>query len=338
MPLNYAGKEKMTRLTVKDYKRLLDLINIIYSVRDRNAMLRAVCEGLEPLVPISSGVFIGLNLDEINKPAPVNQDLHYLHHVGSTELKSYADYYVFQDPFYLLGSGCWNHARNQAKTYSDYIPLKRLKETEYARDFLSRVPMFDCMGAVLGVHGHTVGVLGLHRQARDSNFNARDKEVVNRLLPHLARALLDGHHAQPTMGVILLDEKGCPVYMDEVAARVTRERSLKELLEAATTKQALCTRAGSYSVNSVQLRGGKEVMLFLNGLEDTVPIRSTLAAFNLTPRQQEIAHYVLQGLSNQEIAERLFISQQTVKDHLHDTYKKMQVSNRCALAAKVLGR
>lgn len=338
MPLNYAGKEKMTRLTTKDYKRLLDLIDIIYSVKDRNAMLHAVCKKLEPLMPISSAVLIGLNLDEINKPAPVNQDLHYLHHVGSTELKSYADYYVFQDPFYLLAGGSWNHARNQAKTYSDYIPLKRLKETEYARDFLSRVPMFECMGAVLGAYGQTVGVLGLHRQVRDPNFSARDKEVINRLLPHLARALMDVHHAQPTMGIILLDENNCPVYMDDIAARVTRERSVQALLEAAVARQTVRTQTGTYTINLIRIRDGKDTLLFLNGVENTLPLRAKLSASNLTPRQQEIVRYVLQGLSNQEIAERLFISLQTVKDHLHDIYKKMQVANRCALAAKVLGR
>lgn len=58
----------------------------------------------------------------------------------------------------------------------------------------------------------------------------------------------------------------------------------------------------------------------LNGLEDTAPVRSKLAALGLTPKQREIVVHTLRGLSNQQIAERLFISQQTVKDHLHDIY------------------
>lgn len=348
----------MSCLAAKDYKLLLDLIDIIYSIKDRNAMLHAVCKGLEPLVPMSSAVFFGLNLedgvaandvshnsstvaaDPIHLPADtkstnaVTLESHFLYQCRLTELKDYAGYYASLDPF--SWGGCWEKTRNEAKTYSDYIPLKRHKETEFARDFLSRVPMIDCMGAVLGAYGHTLGVWGLHRQARDSNFNARDKEVLNRILPHLARTLLDMHHAQPTLGVILLDENHCPVYMDDIAARVTRERSAQELLEAAAARQTVRTQTGTYVINLIKIRGDKEILLFLSGVENTIPLRSRLSAFNLTPRQQEIVLYVLQGLSNQEIAERLFISLQTVKDHLHDIYKRMQVISRCDLMARVL--
>jgi two-component system NarL family response regulator len=46
---------------------------------------------------------------------------------------------------------------------------------------------------------------------------------------------------------------------------------------------------------------------------------------------------VVRGLSNREIAERLFITEQTVKDHLRDVFEKAQVHSRSALIATVLG-
>ncbi len=52
----------------------------------------------------------------------------------------------------------------------------------------------------------------------------------------------------------------------------------------------------------------------------------------LTPREQEIAALVAQGLMNKEIAARLFISDQTVKNHLHNIFEKLGVSDRLELA------
>lgn len=59
--------------------------------------------------------------------------------------------------------------------------------------------------------------------------------------------------------------------------------------------------------------------------------------FDLSPRQEEIAALVIQGFSNREIAERLYICEQTVKDHLHDIFEKTRVRRRSELTAKILG-
>jgi DNA-binding NarL/FixJ family response regulator len=57
---------------------------------------------------------------------------------------------------------------------------------------------------------------------------------------------------------------------------------------------------------------------------------------SLSPRQQEIALWVIRGLSNRQIAERLFIAEQTVKDHLSDIFVKLSVQRRGELIAKLL--
>lgn len=48
----------------------------------------------------------------------------------------------------------------------------------------------------------------------------------------------------------------------------------------------------------------------------------------LTQREKELMKYVVEGLSNQKIAEKLVISETTVKNHLASVYRKWQVSNR----------
>ncbi|MEM9024762.1 MAG: response regulator transcription factor [Bacteroidota bacterium] len=48
----------------------------------------------------------------------------------------------------------------------------------------------------------------------------------------------------------------------------------------------------------------------------------------LSPREQEVLQYLAQGLSNQEIASTLFVSQNTVKTHVKKVYHKLQVHRR----------
>ncbi len=48
----------------------------------------------------------------------------------------------------------------------------------------------------------------------------------------------------------------------------------------------------------------------------------------LTPRQVEILAHVAVGDTNDEIADRLCISSHTVKGHLHNIFRKINVSNR----------
>ncbi len=52
----------------------------------------------------------------------------------------------------------------------------------------------------------------------------------------------------------------------------------------------------------------------------------------LSAREREIVILVAQGFKNKEMAERMFISEQTVKNHLHNIFDKLGVSDRLVLA------
>jgi DNA-binding NarL/FixJ family response regulator len=52
----------------------------------------------------------------------------------------------------------------------------------------------------------------------------------------------------------------------------------------------------------------------------------------LSTREREIVMLVAQGFKNKEMAERMFISEQTVKNHLHNIFDKLGVSDRLELA------
>lgn len=59
----------------------------------------------------------------------------------------------------------------------------------------------------------------------------------------------------------------------------------------------------------------------------------------ITPRELEVLQLIAQGLSNQEIAERLFVSLNTVKTHATNVFAKLDVQRRTQAIqrAKALG-
>ena len=52
----------------------------------------------------------------------------------------------------------------------------------------------------------------------------------------------------------------------------------------------------------------------------------------MTKREAEVIELICEGKSNKEIAAALFISLQTVKDHIYSVFKKTDVKSRIQLA------
>ena len=67
----------------------------------------------------------------------------------------------------------------------------------------------------------------------------------------------------------------------------------------------------------------------LKGLVEEVAPRDRST---LTSRQREILGLVAQGLSNAQIANRLHLSEFTIKQHLRHAYKTLKVKNRTEAA------
>ncbi|HAA84346.1 MAG TPA: hypothetical protein DCE01_06155 [Thermodesulfobacterium commune] len=53
----------------------------------------------------------------------------------------------------------------------------------------------------------------------------------------------------------------------------------------------------------------------------------------LTPKEKEIISLVCKGLSNKQIADKLNISEQTVKAHLNRIFRKLNVQSRTQLVS-----
>jgi len=73
------------------------------------------------------------------------------------------------------------------------------------------------------------------------------------------------------------------------------------------------------------------------GLEMATPgIDKFSDEYKLSGREKQVLKLLYDGKKNKEIAETLFISEQTVKNHLHNIYKKTGIKNRISLMKSLM--
>ncbi len=69
----------------------------------------------------------------------------------------------------------------------------------------------------------------------------------------------------------------------------------------------------------------------LDGHDAGCPLYSVCAGVNISEREMEIIRYVSEGLSNQEIADKLFLSVHTVNTHRKNIMSKLGINNTAGL-------
>ena len=81
----------------------------------------------------------------------------------------------------------------------------------------------------------------------------------------------------------------------------------------------------------------RRVMTSAGSLVAQISTRKSVSLDDLTKRERQVAQSVADGLSNREIAERLSISERTVKARLTSVFQKMDVRDRVQLALLLRG-
>lgn len=101
---------------------------------------------------------------------------------------------------------------------------------------------------------------------------------------------------------------------------ISKRTPMKQIMEAAL----IVSRGGSFMSPTI----ARKVVEHFNPTQKKRPL--------LPQRQQEIVNGILDGLSYQEIADKLFISKETVRFHIKKVYKTLEISSKSELIKKSL--
>lgn len=126
----------------------------------------------------------------------------------------------------------------------------------------------------------------------------------------------------PKLKIVMIGVQAHPTYMARAVAAGVHDH----LTEGSTGRQ-ICDsvkNAASGKVPSVASPFGK--------LVSSLGSKTVDPAVNLTPREQQALRHLGHGLSNEEIANSLEISVETVKEHVQNILRKLSMRDRTQVA------
>jgi DNA-binding CsgD family transcriptional regulator len=251
-----------------------------------------------------------------------------------------------------------------------------LRRSARWREIYDGSGLADELRIVLVLDGRCWGFLELLREPGDGVFSEEEGTFLARLMPQIATSLkrslmADLPHAQrgerrtaPGPGTVILDQdfreiaatpeaeewmsrirstsdgKFTPTAVLAVAARVRSLRGARPLpgeeprVRVRGPSGEWVTIVAAPLIGESALSGAIAVTLAGSGAEAGTLL---LEAHGLTARERELAALVLEGFSNREIAERLFLSPYTVGDHLKAILEKIGAHSKRELIASALG-
>lgn len=122
-------------------------------------------------------------------------------------------------------------------------------------------------------------------------------------------------------------------YLDDEASLLAALRAgARGYLLKTVAPEELWAHVRAAAAGALPISGSITLKLFTS-LEARHLLPGEGDAVPLTPRERELVTLVAQGYSNREIARRLFVSVSTVKLHLRNVLRKLNLRNRTELVA-----
>jgi DNA-binding CsgD family transcriptional regulator len=247
----------------------------------------------------------------------------------------------------------------------------RFERSARWREVFGPLELDDDLRAALTVGGTCWGYLALHRRRSDGSFSEDEARFIRELTAHLAEGLRTalliaeavGSQSTEAPGLILLDDQlrivaltpAARYWLAEVGASGPEIGELPSpILAAATSLQALergasqppvlprsrlRTASGRWLVvHASRLDEGEQPGQIAVILELAQPLEIApliAAAYGLSERERQVLQQVVIGLATSEISDTLFISANTVQDHLKAIFEKTGVRSRRELVAQI---
>jgi len=344
-------------LSVASQNILLNLLGDLYDAPTRQGFLEIIYHQLKDSLRLSPGAaFIPIDTQK----GVYQMEGFAILPKSSQWLDEWLIYYVKLDP---IARVFLNHSGNKPLRYTDFVPEKTHLDSPFRRDFLSKIPMTWVLVLPLQCFGVKFGMIWLMRQEAEGEFSSEDCELGAVVSHHASRAiLLQEMRTHPKLGegigVLVFDGENVLNYQNEKAEQILKDRDAKWLSHPGNpsvnslNNQTLQTEEGAFLYRILPVKkcdngtypvdgpsreksDGKVVIL------EPYPAKTFLCQkmkeLDLSKRQSQVVMEIVKGSTNHEIATKLGVTVQTVKDHLHDIFTLLHVRNRSELIVRVLG-
>jgi DNA-binding CsgD family transcriptional regulator len=231
---------------------------------------------------------------------------------------------------------------------SDRLDRRERERIRDEEEFNAEFRIVDSIGFRVGDRKTRSGWLHFDSDGRD--FDGRDRELAVALWPQvdalwrravsrrqvteLLTALERAGDADTTRAIVLYKADGRIDHATSEARRLlagwfaTRNGRLPPKLDEWAAK---VRQGGRY----IERRNGSVLTVEAAGDFTLVLNEHRSADTGLTPREREVLRLVAQGLTNAEIARKLWVAPSTVAKHLEQAYSKLGVHSRTAAVARL---
>lgn len=133
------------------------------------------------------------------------------------------------------------------------------------------------------------------------------------------------HQALPKVKIVIL---GLVDLADEIMACIEAGASGYVLKESSFDHLVQTIRSVYRNEAFCSPRMAASLFSRIAELTKEIKVQTPSDSVNLTKRELDVVNLIAEGLSNKEIAGKLFIETQTVKNHVHNILDKLQLHNR----------
>ncbi|GAA1517130.1 LuxR C-terminal-related transcriptional regulator [Nocardioides humi] len=283
--------------------------------------------------------------------------------VTSDFMSGYQEYGRFDDPV-------MSYIREYGRPVDDSrVPMATPWEQTAVYELLAADGFHHSLRAPVVIAGQFAGAIAFARSRSHGTFRSSDLTIARRVAEQLALAmeralrfeqtgrrvtLLEDALNHVPQGLIVIGADGLPIFVNRAASTPPRGHARADVeivgdhgeeirQELWSNNRRIATMnltdgcgGRKLVAKSVKLGGSSAASLTLvyrteeSGGPQSLPFWDVL-----TPRENEIAELVSAGLTTKQIAERAFISENTVKQHLKRIFTKTDVRNRAELMQRV---
>lgn len=332
-------------LVPTDRQQVLETLRIVGAADSIHDFAVRVCRELLRLVPGVSASYNEANLTVGRVAGVVYPDPGrewYVQYIGIFEK------YMWDNPlvrYFGMTGG------DDIATWSDLDPEGTFFQTTLYREFYAPNGIHSQLGFLLpappGIH------VGLAINRDGTEFTAQERALLAELRAHLVNLYRLVSHAEADRqrdaaladngwSVVLVDNAGTVLESNDLAVTIGRAAGA-DLTPGARLQDGPLWSAlsggewtrlpdASVEVRLVRYPVGPHVLWLRQPHQVTV---ADAVALGLTERQAEVAVLLVDGLTNERIAERLGISTGTVRAHLDAVFRRLDVSSRAAVVGRL---